>query len=103
MFQNTLDWLEALPDWQKYGAVVGFCVLLFVGYYFFSYSENAIQIEQLNETIVKLDSKIKAGMAMKDKERELEREVALLDEQLDRKSTRLNSSHTDISRMPSSA
>ena len=30
-------------------------------------------------------------------------DLRLLDNQVDRKSTRLNSSHTDISRMPSSA
>ena len=58
--------------------------------------------KQLPKTVDEAVERLISELTMKDKTK-----IAKMDEEdlsaLDRKSTRLNSSHTDISRMPSSA
>ena len=67
-----------------------------------NYLEFEAPIKELNEQIQKLkDSAVKTGVNVDTAVQELEK--ALLEKTEDRKSTRLNSSHSDRSRMPSSA
>ena len=57
--------------------------------------------QPIKEQIKKLTDQIEAGIKALFQSGDLEKYQAYL--RTDRKSTRLNSSHTDISRMPSSA
>ena len=59
----------------------------------FSHIEAAIDAVRRGEIVVVVD----------DEDRENEGDLIMAAEMVDRKSTRLNSSHTDICRMPSSA
>ena len=60
---------------------------------------NVQEIQIVTDKMMKLDKKIRLEVSSNDEIGELKQQI----NDLDRKSTRLNSSHTDSSRMPSSA
>ncbi len=80
--KKYIDQIDALPDWQKMTAV-GLVILLTVAlFYFLVYDPKSKEIEGLKKEIIQLDAQINKGLAMKDKQRQLEKEVAMLNEQL---------------------
>lgn len=79
---ELLEKLEAVPDAQKYGAVVALIAIMGGLFWWMIYQPNTEIIDQKNNEISQLEAEIKKGEAMKAKERELEAEIARLDEQL---------------------
>jgi type IV pilus assembly protein PilO len=80
---NLLDKLEALPDWQKYGAVGGVVLLMLLAFWYFAWSPNSEEITRLDNRIKELDAEINKGEAYKAQERELAGELASLERQLE--------------------
>lgn len=82
MLSSILETIEGLQDWQKYGAVGLIVVIILISFWYFVRSPKMQEIEKLNGQIRKLDAQINQGLAMKDKRQDLEKEVAILNDQL---------------------
>ena len=90
----------------KAAAIIGIPVLLFFAYQYspFVIRTNSWEVKKMNQnTGIESSTKIKKKEPALSKQGSKEENKKIIEGILDRKSTRLNSSHEWISRMPSSA
>lgn len=80
--QQIIEFLENLPDWQKYTAVGVLVLLIGVYFYYGVHKPRTEQLRKLDMRVTELDTKINKGLMMRGKLDEFRKEVYILREKM---------------------